>query len=47
MGSAIKFLCVNEFGLQGTEETLRHDAAGDDVASGLFSETHGVHIREG
>lgn len=36
VGSAMKFLCVNEFGLQGTEETLRHDAAGDDVASGLF-----------
>lgn len=36
VGSAVKFLCVNEFGLQGTEETFRHDAAGDNVASGLF-----------
>ena len=31
-----KFLCVNELGLHGTAETLRHDAGGDDVASGLF-----------
>lgn len=36
MGSAIEFLCVNELGLRGTEETLRHNVAGDDVASGLF-----------
>lgn len=36
VGSAIKFLCVNELGFRGTAETLRHDAAGDDVASGLF-----------
>lgn len=36
MGSAIKFLCVNELGFRGTAETLRHDAAGDDVSSGLF-----------
>ena len=37
MGSAVKFLCVNELGLRGTAETLRHDEAGnDDIASGLF-----------
>ncbi|KAG2462572.1 COPB2 protein, partial [Polypterus senegalus] len=35
IGSAIWFLCVNELGLCGTAETLRHDAAGndDDIAS--------------
>lgn len=36
MGSAVKFLCVNELGLRGTAETLRDDAADDDIASGLF-----------
>lgn len=36
MGSAIEFLCVNELGLRGTEETLRHNVAGDDVALRLF-----------
>lgn len=36
VSSAIKFLCVNELGLCGTAETLRHDAANEDIASGLF-----------
>lgn len=43
VGSAVKFLCVNELGLRGTAET-RHDRSNvtagnnddDDVASGLF-----------
>lgn len=37
VGRAVTFLCVNELGLCGTADTLRHDEAGnDDVASGLF-----------
>ena len=30
------FLFVNELRLRGTAETLRHDAADDDIASGQF-----------
>lgn len=36
MGNAVKFLCLNELELRETAETLRHDAADDDIASGLF-----------
>lgn len=39
VGSAVKLLCVNELGLLGTAETLRHDEAGnDDITSSLFLE---------
>ncbi|KAG2462722.1 CCDC6 protein, partial [Polypterus senegalus] len=38
ISSAVRLLCVNELGVHGTTETLRHDAAGndDDIASGIF-----------